>query len=157
MAEILARVLSSAIKVVPQTATTPGTTVFTVTGGPIKILALLIEITTVIGATACTMQWASVDAVSSTTQTISLASADTQSKAAGIQITLDPVSLATAPVISAAGGSSMQNPAANNAQLGGIIVMPGTVGLITNGSPTGNIKYHLLYEPMGQHSQVVMA
>ncbi len=149
--------LTSAIKVVPQTATTPGTTVFTVTGAPIRIDSLIIEITTAIGATACTMQWASVDSVSSTTQTLSLATADTQSKAAGIQITLDPVALSTAPVISAAGGSSMFNPAANNANLNGIVVMPGTVGLITNGSPTGNIKYHLVYTPLGQHAKVVMA
>ncbi len=157
MAIVTQVALTSAIKAVPQTATTPGTTVFTVTGAPIRIDSLLIEITTAIGATACTMQWATVDTVSSTTLALSLATADTQSKAAGIQITLDPVSLGTAPVISAAGGSSMENPATNNAKLGGIVVMPGTVSLITNGSPTGNIRYHLVYTPMGQHAAVVMA
>ncbi len=150
--------ISSGVKQVPQTATSPGTVLFTVTGGPIQIFSLIIEITTAIAATATTVQFATTDTVSSTTQTISAASADIQGKAAGIQITMDPVALTTAPVISAAGGSSLANPAAGNAGLEGVIMMPGTCSLITSASPaTGNFKYHLCYIPIGQHVKVVMA
>ncbi len=149
--------LSSGIKVIPQTVSSPGTTIFTVNNGPIRIDALEVEITTAIGATACTMQFATTDTVSSTTQTISAASGDTQGKAAGIAIVLDPVALSTAPVITAAGGSALGNAAAGNAGLGGIIMQPGTCGLITSGSPTGNIRYHLLFTDLSGNSTVTMA
>lgn len=148
---------TSTIKVIPQTVSSPGTTIFTVTGGPILIEYLSVEITTTIGATACTMQFATTDTVSSTTQVISAASADTQGKVAGIIVALDPVALSTAPVISATGGSALGNPAAGNAKLGGISMQPGTCGLITSGSPTGNIKYHLLYKQLSPHSTVTMS
>ncbi len=158
MANIALTVISSAIKTVPATAVSPGTVVFTVTGGPIKIVQLIIEVTTVIANTATLCTWATTDTVSATTQTISGASLTIATIAAGRQLTLDPVALSTAIPISAAGGSSLGNPTAGNAGLGGIIMMPGTCNLITDASPaTGNIKYHLTYLPLGQHVNVVMA
>lgn len=149
--------LTSAIKTIPATIASPGTTIFTVANGPIRILYLGVEVTTAIGATACTMQFASTDAVSSTTQVLSAASADTQGKVAGVFINLDPVALSTAPVITAAGGSALYNAAAGNAGLGGIVMNVGTCGLITSGSPTGNIKYHLQFEDLSGNSVVTMA
>ncbi len=157
MAEILRRVLTSGIKQVPQTATTPGTVVFTVTGAPILIISLVAEITTTIANTATLCTWATVDAVSSTTQTISGASTTIATLVAGRQLTLDPVALSTALAISATGGSALGSVTGANVH-GGIVMMPGTCNLITDASPaTGNFKYHLTYMPLGQHAQVVMA
>ncbi len=149
--------LVSGIKVIPQTATTPGTTIFTVTGGPIRIDYLAAEVTTVIGSGALTAQYATVDTASSTTTTISGATGGSlAATAVGSVITLDPVALSTAPVVVVA-GASLGNPAAGNASLGGIIVYPGTVSMITNGSNTGNIKHRLRYIPLAPTSSVAMA
>ncbi len=149
--------LVSAIKSVPATAVSPGTTIFTVAGGPIRIEYLSVEVTTAIGATACTMQFATTDTLTSTTQTISGASADTQSIAAGRLVVLDPVALSTAPVITAAGGSALANAAAGDGSLGGISMIPGVCSLITSGSPSGNIKYHLRYVPLDPNASVTMS
>lgn len=150
--------LTSSIKVVPQTVSSPGTPIFTVANGPIRITYLGIEITTIIGATACTVQFVTTDAVASITQAISAASPNIQSQSAGVFVILDPQALATAPVITAQGGSHLGNPGSGtNTPIGGIVMNVGTCSLVTTGSPSGNIKYHLQFEDLSGNSVVTMA
>ncbi len=157
MAQVQPVVLTSAIKQVPQTSTTPGTVLFTVTGGPIRILEFVAEITTTIANTATLCTLATVDTVSSTTQTISGASLTIATLAAGRSLVLDPVALTTALAPSLAGGAFLASFTGANIH-GGIIMMPGTCNMITDASPaTGNFRYHLTYLPLGQHVKVVMA
>lgn len=122
-----------------------GQTVFTIAGGPIRIIELLSECITTNDATASTMQWNSVPTVGSAA-TISGASASLASVAAGATVRLAPTALSTAPVVAlaAAGGVQLGTNVANQ-----ITIQPGTLKLVIGvGSTTGTWKHFIRYMPL---------
>lgn len=130
-----------------------GDVVFTVVGGPIRILDILSECMTVNDTTASTMQWQSVPTVGSAA-TISGASTTLAAAATGVGATvlLTPTALNTAPVIAlgTAGGVQL------GANLGNrIIVAAGTLKLVIGvGSTTGTWRHHIRYEPLSPVSLI---
>ena len=120
-------------------------TLFTITGGPIKILALQSVCITNNDATASTLQYQSNPTVG-TAATISGASASLGAATAGSTVTLNATALSTAPdlVAPAAGGVSLGANVAN-----GIIVQAGTIkAVIGTGSTTGTWKHYISYIPL---------
>jgi hypothetical protein len=124
-----------------------GMTVFTVTGGPIKILDLISVCVTVNDTTATTIQWQSVPTVGTATTfsgaSGSLAAAGT---GAGALVRLAPTALSTALVIIAAsaGGVALGTNVANF-----IVVKEGTIKLVVGvGSTTGTWYHAIRYQPL---------
>lgn len=128
-----------------------GNTVFTITGGPIRIVDILSVCVTANDATASTLRWSSTPTVGSAT-TFSGASATLASATAGTVVRLNQTALSTAPdiVAASAGGVVL------GANLGNrIIVKEGLITItIGVGSTTGTWKHFLRYEPMGPSVQV---
>jgi len=153
--------VTSGVHTLPQTVSSPGTVAATITGGPILVRELSLEITTAVQAQACTVQFAATDTASSTTTTFSAASASISAMAVGSFLRLDPITLATAPVVGATGGVYLGSPGADNSntnmQLGGVHLPAGTIGIITSASNTGAYKLHLRYEPLGSNVNVLLA
>ncbi len=120
---------------------TNGDTLFTVTGGPIQVVALVSVCMTANDATASTLQYKATPTTGSAT-TVSNASASLASAAAGASVSLAGTALATAALLSAGGPNLMANP-------GTIFCPAGTiVAVIGVGSTTGTWKHYLRYMPM---------
>lgn len=118
-----------------------GDTLFTVAGGPIRILALASICISSNDATASTLQYSVTPTVGSA-QTISGASASLANAAAGASVTLAGTALATAALYNANGPNLMANP-------GTILAPAGTIkAVIGTGSTTGTWKHYLRYEPL---------
>ncbi len=115
--------------------------IFTVAGGPIKIMSLVSVCQTPNDATASTLQYSVTPTVGSAT-TISGASVSLASAAAGASVTLAGTTLATAPSLSAGGPNLIANP--------GTIFCPiGTIRIVVGvGSTTGTWAHHLRYRPL---------
>ena len=118
-----------------------GTTIFTVTGGPIEILALQAVCVTGNNGTASTLQW-SHDPTDGAATTISAASASLANAAAGASATFQGTALSTAPTVTA-----------NGACLGatrGVVVQAGTITTVVGvGSTTGTWKHYMAFRPLG--------
>ena len=128
-----------------------GTTIFTVTGGPIIIVDLLSVCVTANDGTASTLQWSSTPTVGSAA-TFSGASASLASATAGTTVRLAPTALSTAPVIAtaAAGGVQLGTNVANQ-----IVVKDGTITTVIGvGSTTGTWRHILRYIPLSPNASV---
>ncbi len=121
-----------------------GTTLFTITGGPIQIISLQSVCVTAQQAVATTLQYSSTPTVGSA-KTISAASGSLSGVAAGTTVTLNATSLATAPdiVLAANGGVAL---GANVANL--IIVLAGTITSVVANAGTGTWVHYLSYIPL---------
>lgn len=118
-----------------------GMTLFTCSGGPVRILALVSLCITANDATASTLQYSITPTVGSA-QTISGASASLANAAAGASVTLAGTALATAALYNANGPNLIANP--------GTIFFPvGTLtAVIGVGSTTGTWRHYIRYEPL---------
>ena len=128
-----------------------GDTIFTITGGPIQIVALQSICVTANNGTASTLQYSSPPTVGDAT-VFSGASASLASAAAGSVVTLAPTALSTAPTLTAAsaGGVVLGTDVANR-----IIVQAGTITVVIGvGSTTGTWRHCLRYVPLTSDSLV---
>lgn len=135
-----------AITVLPTTLVT-GTTIFTVTGGPIKITDLVSYCITSCDTTAATLQWSADGTVGAAT-TFSAASASLASFAAGGIIYNNFTTINTAPIITGTAGVAL---AGTTTSTGGAIYVP--AGIITttigSGPTTGTFLHYMRWVPMG--------
>lgn len=121
---------------------TNGQTIFTVTGGPILIQALVSLCITANNGTASTLQYSVTPTVGAGAQTISAASGSLASAAAGASVALIGTALSTAANLSANGPNlSMTAP---------IFCPAGAITLVVGvGSTTGTWQHHLYYWALG--------
>lgn len=129
-----------------------GTTVFTVAGGPIKILNLLSICMVGADATAATLQW-SADGTAGSAATFTGASASRANQAAGDMIICNLTALTTAPDLVANGvglGSVVTR---------GVIVPAGIITTTVGSGPTttGTYKHYLRFEPLANGVSVTAA
>ncbi len=129
---------------------TNGDTIFTITGGAIRIEEMGSVCVTANGASATTLQYSSTPTVGSAT-TISGASATLANATAGTVVYLAPATLATAPtIVTAAGGGLILSIQTNK-----IIVKEGTIKMVVGTGPTTGTWYHFIrYSPMTPDSLV---
>jgi len=124
-----------------------GTTIFTITGGPIQILALGCVCITANDATASTLQY-SADGTDGAATTITGASASLAAAAAGTIVAAVPGTLATAPALYANG--------VGLAGTVGIIVPAGIITTVVGvGSTTGTWRHFIRYMPLAPGVTVV--
>ena len=116
-----------------------GNTIFTITGGPILIQALVSLCVTNNGATASTLQYSVTPTVGASAQTISAASASLASATAGASVTLAGTALSTAALLNANGPNLIANPGTIFCPAGVITMVIGT------GSTTGTWQHQMLY------------
>lgn len=130
-----------------------GTTIFTITGGPISILELVSECVTANNATASTLQWLSTPTVGSAA-TFTAASASLANLTAGFTAAVIPTNLTTAPSISASnGGVLILSGSANR-----VLVKPGVITTVIGvGSTTGTWRHFMRWRPLHPDAQVVAA
>ena len=123
-----------------------GTTVFTVSGGPVQIVSIGCVCITANGATASTIQY-SADGTDGAAATITGASASLANAAAGVIVAAVPGTLATAPAVYANG--------VGIAGTVGIIVPAGIITTVVGvGSTTGTWRHFIRYIPLGPDSVV---
>lgn len=137
--------------ITPAAVMVNGTTIFTITGGPIIINELVSICVTANDTTASTLQWSSTPTVGSA-KTFSGASASLASATAGTVLRLNPTALTTAPdpVTAANGGVVLGANVANR-----IMVKDGIITtVIAAGSTTGTWKHCLRYSPLTPDSIV---
>lgn len=128
-----------------------GATLFTITGGPIQIVALQLQCATANDGTASTVQFSSTPTLGSA-KTLSGASASLASAAAGATVNLNPTALTTAPdlVTGANGGANLGANVANY-----ITVSAGTITIVVGtGSTTGTWAAFIAYIPMAPNVTV---
>jgi hypothetical protein len=114
---------------------------FTISGGPIEIMALVSECVTGNDATASTLVYKVTPTIGAE-QTISGASASLANATAGATVTLAGTSLATAALYNANGPNLIANP-------GRVIAPAGTIAIdIAVGSTTGTWRHYLRYKPL---------
>lgn len=113
---------------------------FTVAGGPIKVLGLWSECVTANDATASTLVYKATPTTGAE-QTLSAASASLANATAGASVSLIGTALTTAALYNANGPTlGMTAP---------MIVPAGTIGIdIAVGSTTGTWRHYLRYEPL---------
>jgi hypothetical protein len=117
-----------------------GTTIWTVSGGPIQIISIGCICATANGATASTLQY-SADGTDGAATTITGASASLANAAAGTIVVSVPGTLATAPAVYANG--------IGIAGTVGIIVPAGIITTVVGvGSTTGTWKQFIRYRPL---------
>lgn len=120
-----------------------GNTIFTVTGGPIIIQALVSLCVTANNGTASTLQYSITPTTGAGAATISGASASLASAAAGASVTLAGTALSTAALLSANGPNLIANP-------GTIFCPAGTITMVIGtGSTTGTWEHHMYYWALG--------
>lgn len=123
-----------------------GTTIFTVTGGPIQIVSIGSLCITANDATASTLQYAADGTVGGAVN-ISGASASLANAAAGTIVAAVPGTLATAPAVYADG--------VGIAGTVGIIVPAGIIKIVVGvGSTTGTWRHFITYVPLTLDSLV---
>jgi hypothetical protein len=126
---------------------TNGLTLFTVSGGPVRIISLVSICESTNDATASTLQY-SVTPTSGSAQTISAASASLANATAGASVTLAGTALATAALYNANGPNLMANP-------GTIMCPAGTITAVVGvGSTTGTWAHYIRYEPLAVGASV---
>lgn len=127
-----------------------GTTIFTVTGGPILIQDLFSYCTVTFEATAFTIQWsADGSATGQAATTISAASGSLSAFAAGGVIYNNFTTINTAPVITQTAGVFLRGPTTSTG--GGIVVPAGIITTtVTNGpSATGKLQHYMRWTALG--------
>lgn len=138
--------VSRAAATIPQSA---AQNIFTVSGGRILLVALIGQVTTVIGSTATTVKVTNTPA-SGTATDIASATAIT-SKEVGTLIGL-PLTPGSAVAVGANAGAAVQVPGHQ-----GWLIEPGTLSYTTSASTTGAVAWDLLYIPFDAGAQVVAA
>jgi hypothetical protein len=142
--------------VVTATAATlvTATTVFTVAGGPIKLLELISVCESLCDATASTLQWsADGSATGQAAATFTGASASLANFAAGGMVYCNFAALTTAPVITSTTGVALSSVVTT-----GIIVQAGIITTtIATGSTTGTFRHYLRYQPLARGVTVTAA
>lgn len=127
-----------------------GTTIFTVTGGPIIIWDLLSYCTVTCEATAFTLQW-SVDgsATGQAATTISAASGSLSAFAAGGVVYNNFTTINTAPVITQTAGVALRGPTTSTG--GGIYAPAGIITTTIGSGPsaTGMFQHYMRWSAMG--------
>lgn len=142
-----AKVASTSVAAVMVT----GTTIFTVTGGPIFIDELVSLCLTANDATASTLQWSADGTVGAAT-TFTGASASLASFAAGGMVVCNFTALSTAPDLITAGVGLA------SIKTRGIIVPAGIITTtIAVGSTTGTFNHFMRWRPMGPDVTVTPA
>lgn len=127
-----------------------GTTIFTVTGGPIIIWDLLSFCTVTCEATAFTLQWSADGSASGqAATTFTGASGSLSAFAAGGVVYNNFTALSTAPVITQTAGVALRGPTTSTG--GAVYVPPGLItSTVTNGpSATGKFQHYLRWSAMG--------
>ena len=122
-----------------------GTTLFTITGGPIAIEYFQMQCETANGAVASTVQFSSTPTFGSA-KAFTGASASLISATAGTTVTLNGTALTTAPdvVTGANGGVALGANVANS-----IIVEAGTITcVVTVGTMTGTWATYISFRPL---------
>ena len=120
---------------------TNGQTIFTVAGGPIRIISLVSVCATANDGTASTLQYSATPTVGAA-QTISGASASLASAAAGASVALAGTALSTAALLNANGPNLMANP-------GTVFCPAGVITMVIGvGSTTGTWRHFMRYEPL---------
>jgi len=117
-------------------------TIFTISGGPILIEALLAVCVTNNDNTASTLQYTNTPDVGDAT-TFSGASSQLTGALAGSSVILQGKTLSTSPIVNISG--------AGITELGsiGIILQPGTINLVIGGgSTTGTWSHYIRYRPL---------
>lgn len=123
-----------------------GTTIFTISGGPVLITEIGCVCTSANDATASTLQY-SADGTDGAATTITGASASLANAAAGTIVAAVPGTLATAPAIYANG--------VGIAGTVGIIVPAGVIKTIVGvGSTTGTWLHFIRYQPLVDGARV---
>lgn len=136
------RMLDSQVAVKDAAVLVNGTTLFTITGGPILIEEIIAVCKTANNATASTLQF-SADGTDGAATTISGASASLANAAAGTIVATVPGTLATAPAVYANG--------VGIAGTVGIIVPAGIITSVVGvGSTTGTWEIRMRYRPLAQ-------
>lgn len=128
-----------------------GTSIFSVTGGPILIKSIVSVCETANGAALTTLQWQCAPTVGTAT-TISGATASLANATAGTTIRLNNLSLAASPsvVAASAGGVQIGQSVPNE-----ILVPAGMIkSVVASGPSTGTWTHYLRYTPMGPDSIV---
>lgn len=131
-----------------------GTTIFTVSGGPIRVMDLISYCETVCDTTASTLKWiADGDATNQTATDLTGASGSLASFAVGGLIYCNFTTLATAPVITATTGVALYGPTTSTG--GGVYVPAGAIKTtIGTGSTTGTFRHYMRYIPLSPSSTV---
>lgn len=133
-----------------------GTTVFTISGGPIKVTDLISYCTVDADAAASTLQWSADGAATNqTATTFTGATTSVAALTAGSVIYCNFTTLATAPVITQTGGVALAGPAA--ATGGGVYIPVGIITMVIGTADTTATKYRhwLRWLPMAPASRVV--
>jgi len=125
-----------------------GTTIFTITGGPIRIIDLFSFCEPANGATASTLQWQADGSASGQAATnFTGASASLANFAAGGLVYCDFTTLATAPVITQTAGVALWGPTTSTG--GGVVVPAGIITTVIGvGSTTGTWRHYMGYLPL---------
>jgi hypothetical protein len=119
-----------------------GTTIFTISGGPIHITELISECITANDTTASTLRW-SADGTLGSATTFTGATATLASAAPGTFVICDFTALTTAPAIVVPGVGLA------SVKTNGIIVPAGIITTtIAVGSTTGTWRHYMRYNPM---------
>lgn len=135
---------------------TNGMTVFTIAGGPIKVLDLLSYVTVDADAAAATIQWSADGTVGAAT-TFTGATTTIASLIAGTIIYCDFTTLATAPVITQTAGVALAGPTA--ATGGGIYIPAGIITLVIGGADTTTttLTHYMRWVPLASGVTVTAA
>lgn len=125
-----------------------GTTVFTVAGGPARLLDLVSYCIVGSDAAASTLQWSADGTVGAAT-TFTAASSSLSSFAAGGIVYCNFTALNTAPVITQTAGVALAGTTTSTG--GGIYVPAGIITMVIGGadSTTGTYKHYLRWKPLG--------
>lgn len=149
--EVLLGVSVSRATAVPPTAAQSPQNLFTITGGRILLVALIGEVTTVIGGNAQTLKVSSsATAAGSSALDLCIASASIATFAVGTHFTL-PAAVASALADDHATLSGMLGTSPK------IILPAGNVTLTSSATNTGSIRWDLIYIPLDVASAVVAA
>lgn len=123
------------------TATLPASgnqTIFTVTGGPIEILDILGEVTTVIQTQACNLKITSVDTASSTATDIC---ANLNITAAAVGTFFNITGTLANALVATAGGTAIS-------QAGRVVIPAGVLRITTSATNTGSVAWYIRYRPL---------
>jgi hypothetical protein len=133
-----------------------GTTVFTVAGGPIRVLDLLSYVIVGGDSTAATLQWSADGTVGAATTFTGTSSALTSLAAGGV-VYCNFTALTTAPVITQTAGVALAGTTTSTG--GGIYVPAGIITMVIGSGPTvtATYKHFMRFEPMAPGVTVTAA
>jgi hypothetical protein len=115
-----------------------GTTVFTITGGPIRVVDLVSYVIVGGDSTAATLKWNADGTVGAATDFTGASSALTSLAAGGI-VYCNFTALSTAPVITQTAGVALAGPTTSTG--GGIYVPAGIIKMVIGSGPTVTATY----------------